>query len=85
MDKLLAFFLATKISTAVKSHTHQFGFCGQKVTADASVNFGMAILERRSDKERTYAFELDVQRAFSTPNRGLMLLKLRQKDCWAPI
>jgi hypothetical protein len=85
MDKLFASFLATKISAAVKCHKHQFGFCGQKVTADASFNFVMAILERRSDKERTYAFELDMQRAFSTPNRGLMLLKLRQKDCRAPM
>jgi hypothetical protein len=48
-------------------------------TAYASFNFVMAILARLSNKERTYALYHDIQKAFDTLNRDLMLLKPRDK------
>jgi hypothetical protein len=77
--KLFASLIATRISATVPRHKHPYGVCGHKGTEGASFNFVMAILERLLNKERAYAFYLDIQKAFDTLNRDLLLMKLHHK------
>jgi Reverse transcriptase (RNA-dependent DNA polymerase) len=76
MDKLFMSILINRVQGAAPFHPRQYAFVRGRGTAEASFNLMVTIEGRRQRRLPTYAFFLDIRKAFDTIVRSLLLQKL---------
>jgi endonuclease/exonuclease/phosphatase family metal-dependent hydrolase len=79
MDKLFAAVLAKRLQQHVPLHSHQFAYRPGRSTTDVAFVMSSLIQSRRDAGKRTYAFLLDVLKAFDTVWHDAMFYKLHHK------
>ena len=75
--KLFMSVLAKRLHRFAPPHRHQYAFVPNKSTTDASFNLVTAIHSQRMTGQPTFAFFLDIRKAFDTIVRSLLLQRLR--------
>ena len=78
IDKLFMKVLASRILNFVHLHDHQYGFVRNKGTTEALFNLIATLEQRKLENKATYAFFLDVKKAFDSVDQNMLLIKLHK-------
>ena len=79
LDKMFCAILASRLQSTVTLHDHQFAFLPGRGTIDPVFSLASTIRNRRRLNKRTYAFFLDVKKAYDTVWHPGLFLKMNQK------